>query len=97
MRLIYHPEAEAELIDAALFYEKRVTSLGAQFLAATDQAVERILANPESFRVIATSVGVCGMKRFPYSIYFRVEVDTIRVLAIKHHSRHPDYWQHRSD
>ena len=28
MRLIYHPEAEAELIESARFYEQRVPSLG---------------------------------------------------------------------
>jgi len=32
MHLIYHPEAEAELIDAARFHDRRVASLGAQFL-----------------------------------------------------------------
>ena len=32
MRLIYHPEAETELTEAARFYEERVPTLGAQFL-----------------------------------------------------------------
>ena len=34
MRLIYHPDAEAELIAAAQFYEQRVSTLGVQFLDA---------------------------------------------------------------
>ena len=38
MRLIYHPDAEAELIEAAQFYERRVTTLGGQFLDAADRA-----------------------------------------------------------
>ena len=29
MRLIYHPDAEAELIEAARFYEQRIHGLGA--------------------------------------------------------------------
>lgn len=28
MRLIYHPEAEAEISDAAVFYEQRMAGLG---------------------------------------------------------------------
>ena len=34
MTVIYHPEAEAELIEAARFYARRVDGLGAEFLAA---------------------------------------------------------------
>lgn len=33
MRLIYHPDAESELIAAAQYYERRVATLGIQFLA----------------------------------------------------------------
>jgi len=42
MRLIYHPHAEAELIEAAQFYERRVPTLGAQFLDAADRAIRTI-------------------------------------------------------
>ena len=47
MRLIYHPDAQAELIAAAQFYEQRVSTLGAQFLDAVDQAVSTIMNAPE--------------------------------------------------
>lgn len=37
MRLIYHPDAEAELIEAARFYEQRIHGLGARFLDSRDR------------------------------------------------------------
>ncbi|HEV7746672.1 MAG TPA: hypothetical protein VGO56_16875 [Pyrinomonadaceae bacterium] len=43
MRLIYHPDAEAELIEAARYYEGRVATLGIQFLDDADRAVSIIL------------------------------------------------------
>jgi hypothetical protein len=43
MRLIYHPDAEAELIESARFYEQRVPSLGGQFLNAVELAIGAIL------------------------------------------------------
>jgi len=49
MRLIYHPDAEAELIAAAQFYEQRVSTLGVQFLDAVE------LADKESSKVVATT------------------------------------------
>lgn len=47
MSLIYHPDAEAELIEAAQFYERRIPTLGAQFLDAADRAVGVILEAPD--------------------------------------------------
>jgi hypothetical protein len=31
------------------------------------------------------------LKRFPFGIYFRVMDESIRVLTVKHHRRHPGY------
>ena len=95
MRLIYHPDAEAELIETAQFYERRVSTLGAQFLDAADQAIAAILEAPERWSIIEEDVRHYLMPRFPYAIYYRVLSDEIRILAFKHHSRHPDYWRYR--
>ena len=95
MRLIYHPAAETELIDAARFYERRVPTLGAQFLDATDRAIGVIQDAPYRWSVIEADVRHYLMPRFPYAIYDRVLPDHLRILAFKHHSRHPDYWRSR--
>ncbi len=95
MRLIYHPDAEVELIEAAKFYEQRVSTLGAQFLDAVDQAVRAIVDAPERWRIIDADVRRYLMPRFPYAIYYSVTTDHIRILALKHHRRHPDYWRYR--
>ena len=95
MRVIYHPDAEAELIEAAKFYEGRVPGLGAQFLSGVDHAISVISAAPERWAVIERDVRRCLIPRFPYGIYYRVLPEEIRVLAIKHHRRHPDYWRYR--
>ena len=95
MRLIYHPEAEAELIQAAHFYEARVPQLGAQFLATADQALSVLSELPDRWRIIEADVRRYAMRRFPYFIYYRILPDHLRILAIAHHRRHPDYWRGR--
>jgi plasmid stabilization system protein ParE len=95
MRLIYHPDAESELIAAAQYYEGRVATLGVQFLQDEDRAVSMILENPERWRIIEEDVRSYLMSRFPYTIYYRALSDRIHILAFKHHSRHPDYWRYR--
>jgi toxin ParE1/3/4 len=96
MRLIYHPDAETELIEAAQFYERRISTLGSQFLDAAEIAIGVIQNAPERWSVIEADVRRYLMPRFPYALYYRVHSDHIRILAFKHNSRHPDYWRYRS-
>jgi len=56
MRLIYHPDAENELIEAARYYESRVATLGFQLLNEADQAVAMILEAPERWRIVEQGV-----------------------------------------
>ncbi len=95
MRLIYHPDAEDELVEAARYYESRVATLGAQFLDEADRAVALILESPERWKIIDENVRSYLIPHFPYSVYYRDFPDRLHILALKHHSRHPDYWRYR--
>jgi plasmid stabilization system protein ParE len=35
------------------------------------------------------------IRRFPYSLLYRVDADEIVVLAVMHQKRHPAYWLSR--
>jgi toxin ParE1/3/4 len=52
MRLTYHPEAEAEVVEAAEFYEARSPALGERFLREFDAAVAEIQASPGLWAVV---------------------------------------------
>jgi plasmid stabilization system protein ParE len=95
MRLTYHPQAEAELIEAAQFYEGRSAGLGQRFLREFAAATAEIQATPGLWAMVEADLRCCTMRRFPFGIYFRVLPDELRILVVKHHSRHPDYWRHR--
>ena len=83
-------------IDAAQFYASRISGLEVEYLDAVDQAVAAILESPERWRIIDADVRRYLMARFPFAIYYRVLPDDLRVLALKHHSRHPGYGRGRS-
>ena len=95
MRVIYHPEAEAELVDAAEYYDERLTGLGEEFLDAVDAAVGFVVSDPLRAALCGQGVRRYLLKRFPYALYYRVGSEDIRILPVKHHSRHPDYWKNR--
>jgi hypothetical protein len=42
MRVIFHPEAHAEMIEHARYYESKSEGLGSDFLTAVEEATERI-------------------------------------------------------
>jgi plasmid stabilization system protein ParE len=95
MRLTYHPEAEAEIVQAAEYYEKRVEGLGARFLSDLEATILRILEAPDRWQKVEADIRRCLMRRFPYGVYYRVWPAEVRILVLKHHSRHPDYWKGR--
>jgi plasmid stabilization system protein ParE len=67
-----------------------------EFLAAIDEAVERIASNPLLFERIRSNIRRCLVDRFPYGVYFRMpNKDTIRIILVRHHSRHPGYGMRR--
>lgn len=55
-----------------------------------------IVAGPQRWKVIESDVRRHLISRFPYAVYYRVMSDHIRIIAFKHHSRHPDYWRYRA-
>ena len=95
MRLIYHPDAEMELMEAAQVYESGVPGLGERFLTEMDEAIRGIEEAPHRWPILEDEIRRRTLLRFPYSIYYRVEGSELRILVIKHHSRHPDYWRDR--
>jgi toxin ParE1/3/4 len=95
VRLIYHPEAEAELIEAARFYEARSPGLGDRFLGEFEATITEIQGAPGRWAIVEGDLRCRTLRRFPFGIYYRFNDDELRILVIKHHSQHPDYWRHR--
>ncbi|HZF08305.1 MAG TPA: type II toxin-antitoxin system RelE/ParE family toxin [Thermoanaerobaculia bacterium] len=95
MRLTYHPEAEAEIVQAAGYYEKQVKGLGSRFLGDLEATIARIVEAPLRWPLVEADVRRCSLRRFPYAVYYRVLPSGVRILVVKHHRRHPDYWRER--
>ncbi len=71
--------------------------LGAEFLDTVDAAVSLILETPERWRIVERDVRRYLLPRFPFALIYRACPDRLRILAVKHHSRRPDYWRERLD
>lgn len=92
-KIIFHPLAEQELVDAASYYEEQNQGLGLEYLAEVESAVNLLMRYPAAGAVVRGSVRRLILPKFPYSLLYRVVYDDlIRILAIAHHRRKPQYW-----
>ncbi len=92
------PEAEAELIAAAEWYESKLVGLGVEFVALVDEALGNILDAPEANPVWKTALPFRKyvLRRFPYVISFVSSGDMTEIVAIAHSKRAPGYWLDRT-
>jgi plasmid stabilization system protein ParE len=74
-----------------------VQGLGVRFRAELALAAQRIAGNPLRFPVILHDVRRALLRRFPYSLLFRVETEAVTVIACFHASRDLQEWQCRSE
>ncbi len=91
----FHPEAEAELDEAARFYESRVMSLGQQFVAEVQRVVSFIRKYPDAGAPVRLPVRRALVDRFPYAEVYRRERESVQILAVAHVRKRPGYWRRR--
>jgi plasmid stabilization system protein ParE len=90
-----HESAEAEINEAADFYDLESPGLGTVFIDEIEGAFEHISRFPEATSLIQSRVRRKLIVKFPYSLIFSVRPNEIRILAVAHQKRRPFYWHGR--
>ena len=83
----FHPEAQQELIDAAVWYDDRREGLGDEFIDAVSDKVVEICRLPERFPIVHDDVRQAILRRFPFVVYFRLVGERVLVVSVFHASR----------
>ena len=94
-RLVFRPEAEAELLVVRDWYEAGGVGLGTAFAAAVETTVTAILQNPLAYPRVKGDTRRALVRRFPYAVYFHAAGDEIIILAVMHGRRNPRHWRSR--
>ena len=96
----FEPEASGELEHAVLWYEGQRSGLGQDFLNAIDRAVAMVQRWPHA-APLATDLAKelivrrAPVETFPYRLIYVETPSAIRILAVAHESRRPNYWMDR--
>ncbi len=90
MRIVYHPKVYSDLSAIMQYYEEVATAaLADEFYHEFKLAVKEAAHRPESFRIRAHGLRRVNLSRFPFHFFFRIVDDSIRILVVRHHKRHP--------
>jgi plasmid stabilization system protein ParE len=91
----FHPEAEAEFIAAAQYYESQAENLGLDFILAVERSYQRLMTFPESGHSFGSRLRRVLVPGFPYGLLYRADPNRILIVAVAHLRRRPGYWRHR--
>jgi plasmid stabilization system protein ParE len=89
-KIIFSAEALKEFDNAVAWHDEQQPGLGDRFENAVDAVFQKILQNPERFRLVGRTVRTVKLKVFDsYRVLFHVEPDFIGIVAVFHGARHP--------
>jgi len=91
MRLQILDLAKRDLIDGFHFYEDKEKGLGDYFLASLDSDIESLKVFGGTHRKAYRGFHRALSKRFPFAIYYTVEMDIVRIRAVVDCRKRPSW------
>jgi toxin ParE1/3/4 len=81
------PATEADVAEAAEWYETQRSGLGQRFILAVQSVDKLLLANPLRYSVRFADVRRLNLATFLYAIFFFLDGEAIVILAVLHQRR----------
>lgn len=91
----FDPRAIDEARAARRFYARVSATLATRFMAALDDAVDRVYQFPQACSPHRHGTRICPLRRFPFSLVYVEQPTRSLVVAVAHHKRRPGYWRRR--
>ena len=95
MTLFVRPAAAADIEEAFAWYEAQRPGLGDEYLEAVNHALTAVRESPRLHGVVHRDVRRVKVRRFPYSVFYRILKEDIVVVGCFHASRDPHRWRRR--
>lgn len=95
MKLVHLPETRLEILKIIEWYFEQERGLAAEFDEELKRAERNIVDFPEFWHPLDGGYHRFHLKRFPYSVIYRIEGETILIVAVAGHKRSQNYWRKR--
>ena len=87
--------ANREVDDAVQWYEAKEEGLSREFLDELDRVVRLVRLYPYAGMQVEPEIRRFLFTRFPYSLIYGIDDETILVIAVANQHREPNYWAER--
>ncbi len=95
VKIEFHPEAIDETREGRSWYRGRNLKAERAFLTELRQAILQIRESPSTWPRFEPGARRFVLKGFPYSVVYRIQGETVQILALAHGKRRPAYWAKR--
>ncbi len=95
-RLVIDPAARDDIAAARDWYDGQRAGLGDEFVDEVNAAVGRFRRQPLVHQPVVRTLRRAVVRRFPYLVIYRVEADTVTIVAVPLGHRDPAGWQARA-
>jgi plasmid stabilization system protein ParE len=92
MKLQFPQRVRQEVEDVIAYYDAERPGLGALFWFELENAVKRILADPNIPRLRPGDYRRVNLRTYPYYVAYAIRGEFVVLLAISHVARKPEYW-----
>jgi plasmid stabilization system protein ParE len=89
------PEARDDIDAAHTWYESQTVGRGDAFLVELTEMITQLRSAPETYGQVRGATRAAPLPSSNYIVYYRVEPDRVRVIAVQHASADPRRWQRR--
>ncbi|MDO9236265.1 MAG: type II toxin-antitoxin system RelE/ParE family toxin [Aquabacterium sp.] len=90
--VVVSPAVKQEMAEAYEWYRSRSVKAASAFRSEVLTAFELLSNDPERWPLWDESIRRFVLKKYPYTVYFSVYIDEVRILAVGHHRRKTGYW-----
>lgn len=81
-----------EIEESKEYYNLQKDGFGLDFKNDVFKALNNIASQPNLYPIIDNKIRRCLMHRFPFSIFYTIQNQTILILSIAHQHRKPNNW-----
>ena len=97
MKIRFLNLANREVDEAVQWYEAKEEGLSGEFLDELDRVVRLVRRYPYAGMQVEPEIRRFLFTRFPYSLVYGIDKETIVVIAVANQHREPNYWADRID
>jgi plasmid stabilization system protein ParE len=87
--------AEQDIILARLWYLEEAPHMVGAFEEELRSGYRRIADQPKMYQSVEADVRAAPIRRFPFSIYYKILPEWIEILGVLHQARDPRKWRKR--